>query len=65
MSVTINENGGNTYMNVERALSEVGTRDEVLARAYAELKAFERKYANLEELAGVIAAISALDGVAA
>ena len=65
VSVTINENGGNTYMNVERALSEVGTRDEVLARAYAELKAFERKYANLEELAGVIAAISALDGVAA
>lgn len=58
VSVTANqEKTERTYINVERALSTNGTREEVLAIALAELKAFERKYSNLEELANVIAAI--------
>lgn len=58
VSVTANEEKTErTYINVERALSINGTREEVLAIALAELKAFERKYSNLEELANVIAAI--------
>ena len=58
VSVTAHEESTErTYINVERALSTNGTREEVLAIALAELKAFERKYANLEELAGVLAAI--------
>ena len=63
--VTLTEGGGSTYMNVECALSKVDTRDEVLARAYAELQAFKRKYANLEELANVLAAIEDIDMAAA
>lgn len=58
VSVTANvETTERTYINVERALSTSGTREEVLAIALAELRAFERKYANLEELASVLAAI--------
>lgn len=58
VSVTANvETTERTYINVERALSTNGTREEVLAIALAELKAFERKYSNLEELASVLAAI--------
>lgn len=58
VSVTANvETTERTYINVERALSTNGTREEVLAIALAELRAFERKYANLEELASVLAAI--------
>lgn len=58
VSVTANEaTAERTYINVKRALSTNGTREEVLAIALAELKAFERKYSNLEELANVLAAI--------
>lgn len=58
VSVTANEEKTErTYINVERALSTNGTREEVLSIALAELKAFERKYSNLEELTNVIAAI--------
>ena len=58
VSVTVNEQATErTYINVKRALSTNGTREEVLAIALAELRAFERKYKNLEELANVLAAI--------
>lgn len=58
VSVTANEETTErTYINVERALSTNGTREEVLAIALAELKAFERKYSNLEEFANVLEAI--------
>ena len=58
VSVTVNEQATErTYINVKRALSTNGTREEVLAIALAELRAFERKYKNLEELASVLAAI--------
>ena len=58
VSVAISDDGnGKTYMGVEAALSNEETRECVLASAIAELKAFERKYAHLEELAQVITAI--------
>ena len=44
-------------MNVEAALSVQQTRDEVLATALSELRAFERKYNTLSELAEVIEVI--------
>ena len=45
------------YQNTEVALSIPDTRDQVLQAALAELRAFERKYGRLEELADVITAI--------
>lgn len=51
---------GRVYVNVEAALSMPDTRDEVLARALADLKAFERRYRQLEELTGVLAEIGKL-----
>lgn len=58
VSVTCgDETASRTYINVERALSTPQTREEVLERALSELRAFERKYAGLEELADIIDAI--------
>lgn len=51
------EGGSSRYMNVEAALSSVDTRDAVLATALSELRAFERKYSALAELAEVLEAI--------
>lgn len=45
------------YVNTVRAMSDVVLREQVLARARTELKAFKTKYAHLRELAAVIAAI--------
>lgn len=56
VSVTA-EGGERSYMDVQAALSMQETRDEVLDRALAELRAFERKYNTLSELAGVLEAI--------
>lgn len=56
VSVT-SEGGGKTYMGVEVAMAHEETRDDVLSAALSELRAFERKYAQLEELANVIDAI--------
>ena len=56
VSVTL-EGGERSYVNVEAALSVQQTRDEVLATALSELRAFERKYSTLAELAEVIEAI--------
>ena len=56
VSVTV-EGGERSYVNVEAALSMQQTRDEVLATALSELRAFERKYNTLAELAEVLEAI--------
>lgn len=45
------------YSRVEAALAEPDTREMVLKDALAELRAFERKYNGLAELADVISAI--------
>lgn len=53
--VSVTAKGGDrSYMNVEAALSHSDTRQEVLDRALAELRAFEKKYGTLAELAGVL-----------
>ena len=56
--VSVSSNGGGyEYISVEAAMSEQHTRDEVLEKAITELRMFEKKYAGLAELAGVIEAI--------
>ena len=45
------------YESTEVALSNPDSREKVLKEALSELRAFERKYSRLEELADVIAAI--------
>lgn len=57
---TVSDGFKKSYINIERAMSTVETRDEVIARALAELKAFERKYSGFEELASIIEAIHSL-----
>jgi len=49
------------YVKTESAFSNVALRAQVLDRAKAELGTFRRKYARFQELAGVFAAIEALD----
>ena len=51
------EGGERSYIGVQAALSVEETRDEILEAALAELRAFERKYSTLVELAEVFAAI--------
>lgn len=51
----------NTYVNVYKALTEPEMKDVVLRRALSELRAFERKYRNMSELAGVFSAIGQLE----
>lgn len=45
------------YESTEVALSKPDSREMVLREALSELRAFERKYSRLEELADVLAAI--------
>lgn len=45
------------YVNTVMAVSEPDTREIVLQQALAELRAFERKYSGLQELAAVLDAI--------
>ena len=45
------------YSSVDVALVDPTSREMVLKNALAELRAFEKKYAQLEELAGVLSAI--------
>lgn len=47
------------YEDIHTVLSVRDKREEMLARALRELEAFRRKYADLEELASVFAAIEA------
>jgi len=44
-------------MTLDAALADSESREQVLAAAKDELAAFKRKYANLVEVASVIAAI--------
>lgn len=46
-----------SYRSVGAILRSEGDREQMLSRALSELRAFERKYSTLEELAGVFAAI--------
>ncbi len=46
-----------SYKGIEVVLKSEDGREQLLSRAMAELRAFERKYNSLEELAGVFAAI--------
>ena len=57
---TSDEGNKRTYINIERAMSTAGTRDEVLSRALAELQAFKRKYEGLSELASIIEVIDSI-----
>ena len=50
-----------TYMDTRKALVNPVTRDSILSRALEELKAFERKYRDLSELADILAAIRAVE----
>lgn len=45
------------YIETTKAIAATDTREIVLERARAELRAFERKYAGFEELAAVLNAI--------
>lgn len=60
--VSVERGGERSYVGVQTAMSDVDLRRQVLARAKAELAAFRVRYADLEELAGVFAA---MDKVAA
>ena len=51
---------GASYMSTTEALANEDTREYVLKAAKLELVAFREKYRQLEELAGVIAAIDAV-----
>jgi hypothetical protein len=53
----IDTNEGGAYVNTVRALSDSQMAEQVLARAKAELRAFKAKYAHLQKLHKVIAAI--------
>ena len=49
------------YVNIDTAIKTEPMRDQVLSDAFAELKAFKRKYSNLKELAEIITAINRLE----
>ena len=55
--VALEITGTSGYTSTEVALAAMDTREIVLENALRELREFERKYARLKELAGVIAAI--------
>lgn len=48
------------YMDVTVAMGDSEKRENILAQALRELKAFQRKYGNLKELATVIEAIGSI-----
>ena len=49
-----------SYESIEVVMMSEDGREQLLSRAIAELRAFERKYNSLEELAEVFAAIKAV-----
>lgn len=55
--VSVERGGERSYMDVNRAMSDDALRKQVLERAWAELAAFRKRYADLKELAGVFAAM--------
>ena len=58
--VDVSENIRGQFVNVTSAFKNVDTREIVLKRALAELKAFEDKYKNLLELASLFEVIDDL-----
>lgn len=56
----VSEGKKGTFINVDSAFKNVDTREIVLKRAYAELKAFENKYRELTELSELFNAIDDL-----
>lgn len=58
--VVVREEGDDRYVPTVRAMSDEELRKQVLAQALAELRAVQRKYAELHELARVFAAIDAV-----
>lgn len=55
--VNVREEEQRHYVGTARAMSDKELRQQVLARAYAELEAFRRRYAELTELSAIFAAI--------
>lgn len=55
--VSVQRPTGRFYMGTERAMADVDIRKQVLQRAWSELSSFRQRYADLEELAGVFAAM--------
>lgn len=49
-----------TFIDVETAVNNAKMREQMLRNAFRELQAFQEKYKNLSELAGVFSAISVL-----
>lgn len=55
--VSVEREGGRSYVATATAMSDVDLRRQVLARAWAELEAFRRKYGDMQELAKVFEAM--------
>ena len=55
--VDVSETSNGKFINVESAFQNADTKEIVLKRAKAELEMFKKKYANLTELADIIAEI--------
>lgn len=55
--VSVERHGERSYVDVNRAMSDDDLRRQVLERAWAELSAFRKRYADLKELAGVFSAM--------
>lgn len=58
--VVVREEDDDRYVPTVRAMSDEELRNQVLAQALAELRAVQRKYAELRELARVFEAIDAV-----
>lgn len=56
--VVVRAHDDNVYVSTEKALERPDWRSQVLSRALSELKAFQAKYSELEELRDVFAAMS-------
>lgn len=61
--VSINDGMRRSYEPIEVALTDVDMRREVLVKALRELNQLRRKYADLQELATVWAAVPALGNI--
>lgn len=59
--VHVAEAGAPHYRETTHALSRTATRDLVLKRAWAELQAWKRRYADLKEFSGLIGVIDEIE----
>lgn len=55
--VSVREDDQQHYVGTVRAMGDAELRQQVLARALAELEAFRKRYAELSELSAIFAAI--------